>query len=151
MGVRSYFKNTVKNNTNVKSWSSWDAVKENAQMVSGLVKAMKPSVTGAEAVTPKSFQDQMKTAGLSEKDLQDRMKGHLRVTLVSLLLGLGGIGWTIYIFQKQMYLSGLMSLSVTLVMFAYAFREHFFYFEMKQRRLNCTVKEWFFNFFPHKK
>ena len=38
MGIKSYFKNTVKNNVNVKGWASWDVVKNNAKMVAGFIE-----------------------------------------------------------------------------------------------------------------
>ena len=148
MGFGSYIKNTVKNNTNVKNWSAWDAIKTNAKTIVGMVK--EPVSAGA-AQEKRTFDETMKEYGLSENDIQVRMNTRFRTAIGCFLLALIAIGWTIYLFITSMYLSSIVALTVAGLMSAYAFREHFYYFQMKKRKLNCTFKDWLSNFFSHKK
>lgn len=147
MGVRSYIKNTAKANTNVKGWMSWDAIRSGGQVIGGLIRGMKNSDAQTQPIGKFTFEEMMQRFNWTEKDVQRYATSHFRVALFCVLLGLFGLGWTIYLFAKFMLLSGCMSLSLAFLMFAYAFREHFYYFQFKKRRLNCTVQEWFSGLF----
>ncbi len=150
MGFRSYIKNTAKNNTNVKGWSSWNDIKSNAKTVYGFVEDLKPKAQDAIPIET-TFEQMVRQYGLSENDLRSRMKTHLLVSVFCLLLGFFAIGWMIFLLTKLMFLPALVAFSLAALMFAYAFREHFFYFQIRQRRLNCTLTEWFSSLFSKKK
>lgn len=150
MGVKNFVKSTFKANTNVKGWSSWEQIKENGKTVNNFfndLKAPKP----AAKTTQLTFEQMVQQQKLTEKDLQTLKQSHLRVAICCALLGLGALGWMIYLLSKAMFLSSIVALSLSALMFAYAFREHFGYFQIKQKRLNCSVKEWFSSFFSKKK
>lgn len=144
MGIGNYFKNTVKDNVNVKGWSAWNTIKENGKTIDGIIKDVKVDLT--KPVQKTTFADVVKKAGLSENDIIARMKSYYRVALICALLGLGSLCWGFNLLFKSMFLSSLMAFSLSALMFAYAFREHFYYFQLKQRRLDCTVTEWFSSF-----
>ncbi len=145
MGLRSYIKNTAKANTNVKGWISWDAVKGNAKIVNGFVEGLKAPTNAAPPVQL-DFNDTMKKYGWTEADVQHRMKMSFFVAVVCAVLSLVAFGWVFHMLIKGFFLSALASLALSALMLAYGFREHFLYFQLKQRRLNCTVKEWFSGF-----
>lgn len=151
MGVRSYIKNTIKENSNMKGWASWDAIKENGRIVTGFVKDLKNPEDGTTPPFAATFEEAAAKLGLSEADIQKQAKKHLWVSIGCTILGLAALAWTILLLFKVMLLSGLVALSLSALMFAYAFQENFRYFQMKQRRLNCTVSEWFSNLFSSKK
>lgn len=150
MGFRSYVKNTVKDNSNIKGWASWDTIKENGKVIAGFVKNMKPSV-GDTASIPMTFEETVATLRLSESDLQKRMKKHFWVSIGCVFFGLIGLGWMIMLLMKMMLLSSLVALSLSALMLAYAFQENFRCYQIKQRRLNCTINEWVSSFFSSKK
>lgn len=149
MGVGNFLKNTVKDNTNLKGWSSWVTVKDNAKTITGILKDVKAEAT--EPLVKTTFEQTIKKFGLSESDLHARMNSYFRVSVVCALLGIAAFIWVFILFSKLMFLSGLMALALSALMFAYAFREHFYYFQMKKRRLDCTIAEWFASFSPSKK
>lgn len=148
MGIRSYIKNTAKNNLNVKGWSSWDSIKKGGQVVGELAKDFK--VPTAEA-TKRTFDEAVREYGLTESDIQLRMKSSLRVAIFCAALGLAALCWTVLLLTKALFFSSVVAFALAVLMFAYGFREHFHYVEMKQKRLDCTVKEWFFSLFSRKK
>ncbi|MCX7126284.1 MAG: hypothetical protein NTU49_11300 [Gammaproteobacteria bacterium] len=149
MGIGSYIKNTAKGNTNVKGWSSWDAIKDNASIVKEFIAV--PPAPDSETAVRSTFQEMVEKLGLSEKDIQASMKSHHRVSIVFLLLSLGAIGWMGVLLSKNFYVASIVSLSLAFLMGAYAFAEYFYYFKMKQRRLDCTVSDLISNLFSSKK
>lgn len=142
MGVRNYVKRTVKNNTNVKGWAAWDSIRENASVVKVFFQDLQASER-TQPVAQSDFNETMQRLGWSEKDLQARMRNHLVITVFSALCGVAALAWFGFLLSRLMFLSGLVSLSLSCLMFAYAFREHFSYFQLKKRRFHCTLKEWF--------
>ena len=146
MGMRSFIKRTAKDNTNVKAWASWGLIKENAKTIGTFMDSLNPEDQAKEPAK-ETFEEAMKKYNLSENDVILRAKKHFRVALLCVIFGVAAFLWMFVLFFKGMFLSGIVALAVSLLMCSYAFREHFYYFQMKQRRLNCTFKEWFSNLF----
>ena len=150
MGIGSFFKNTVKNNTNIKGWASWNTIKENGNTIGGFVKDIKGEENNGPAIK-QTFEEAVKKYGLTEKDIAALMKKNLLIATFCAILAVGALGWAVYLFTKTMYLSGIVGIALSALMFSYAFREHFNYFQMKQRRLDCTFQEWLSSLFSNKK
>lgn len=150
MIIIDYIKRTVSNNTNVKGWMSWDSIKENGRVVGELAKGMDPD-EHASGYKADNFEEAMKHYGLTEADLKKRMRSHYMVAIVCALLALIALGWAVFLFIKAMYLSVLVALALSALMFVYAFREHLFYFKIRERRLNVSAKEWFNHFVSAKR
>ena len=149
MGIGQFLKNTVKNNANVKGWTSWDAIKENGRVIKGFVADIESGATVSAA--PITFEEAMKKYNLSEKDISQRMRTSFMAAVFCLFLAVVALGWTVYLMTKTMYLSALVGFALAVLMSSYGFREHFHYFQMKSRRLNCTWKEWLSGFLLNKK
>jgi intracellular multiplication protein IcmV len=151
MGIREYVKRTVKANTDVKSWAAWDTIKGNAKVVESLAADMKFAETTAPSAGI-SFEEAMKKYGLSETGLSHQMRTRFLVAWACFALAFAAFFWAFYLsIFKGMLLSALVSLSLGLLMGVYGFREHFFYFQLKQRKLNCTIAEWVAYFFSFKR
>ena len=142
MGVKSYVKNTFKANTNVKGWIGWNSVSSNAKLVKSLVNDIKPDKNEATPKTQETFEQAVARLGLTDAQLQKQMRSHFLVALFCGTLGLFAFAWFVYLLIKAMFLSSLIALSLSGLMLVYAGSEHFFYYRIKQRRLDCTVDEW---------
>jgi len=149
MGIGSYFKRTVKANTNVTGWVSWNAIRNNANVVGRFIRDIKAPKTSPK--TNESFEEAIKRYGLSEQDLRARMRSYFRVAILCVALGVLAFLWMIYLFIKEMIFPGFVALALASLMFSYGFREHFQYFQIQQRRLGCTVREWFSSFISRKR
>lgn len=145
MGFRDYVKNTVKANTNVKGWTGWDAVKGNARIVKNIVEGLKSPDVSASPVQL-NFDEAMKQYQWTEKDVRNRMRMSLVMAVICVILSLFAFLWAFRMLWIGFFLSALASLALSALMLSYGFREHFLYFQLKQRRMNCTVKEWFSSF-----
>lgn len=150
MGIRNFFVNTVKKNTNVRGWMGWSAVKENARVVTGLATDISSTEEKNNTSRVETFDQAVQRLGLSQNEIEHRMQTFRRVGQFCGVLGFAAFIWGMYILFKGMFLSSLMAFSLSCLMFIYGFREHFHYFQMKQRRLDCTVKEWFSSFISKK-
>src|SRR3990167_2189119 len=98
MGIRSYIKNTAKNNVNIKGWSSWGTIKEHANTVVDFARDMKPQKSEGDATAPTTFEAAMSKYGITEQDLPMMMKRNLIVAVFCASLGLVALLWAFYLF-----------------------------------------------------
>lgn len=149
------FKNTMKkrffSGLNPVRWVGMDQIKGNGHAITDITKKLFDNTKGSQQKSPKSFEEAMRRYGLNEADLQKRMQLSLRLVYFCLGFSVLLIGYTIYLFVSHLVLSGFVTIMLTLLLWAYAFREHFNYFQMKQRRLGCTFHEWFISTFKGSK
>ncbi len=118
-------------------------IKDNAKMIQGLV-VNNFSTDKAAQTSPKkeNFAQCMKRLGLSEADVEKRIKNSSQLILICSLLSLPMFIYTLYILISGHFLSSFVCLMLTFLLLAYSFREHFNRFQMQQRRLRCTFEEW---------
>lgn len=145
MGFKHTVKDTVSKSVSFQKWASVDQIKSNAVIVGRILgKVFKFYGTPGKATQEReTFEESVARYELSEADLQRKMKELLRVVIFCLGLSLATIFMACFQFSNGHTVAGLTCLMLTLVLWAQAFREHFNYFQIKQRRLGCTIKEWF--------
>lgn len=89
-----------------------------------------------------SFEEAARRLNLSEEDIAGRRRMFLTQTVIYFALGVGIITYGVMLAFDHAITGLIMSLLVSLVAFANAFRAHFWYFQTKQRKLGCTLQEW---------
>jgi len=90
-----------------------------------------------------NFEMAVKQMNLSEADLKSR---EVSLKRLSLLMGFLALLVFLYSFYHLFYGSlqaAFLCYSVTLIAVALSFRYHFWYFQIRERKLGCTFKEWF--------
>lgn len=140
MAIRDLFKVNRKTFFNPSAWIDYTTLKQNTAMMYGVIKTL---FTPASPTRRETFAEAMQRFKLEEKDI-DAMATDYRVYAgVLFLLGLTGIGYCVYLLVKHsQWLGFVMGLCVTTLFFAQAFRYDFWAFQLQQRRLGCTFKEW---------
>lgn len=148
MGVRSYFKNTAKANTNVTAWTDWNTVSSNAKFIKTLVSDIKPKdkVT-AEPIQKATFEEVVARFRLTDQDLKKRMSGHFWLSMGCALLALLAFAWFGYLLLHGLFTSSCVALAVSFLMGTYAVTENLFWYRIKKRKLDCTFREWLLHFF----
>ena len=140
MGFFSTVKKGLTFGIKPKKWIGTDSLKRNGkdivQMYQQLVEK-KPTSDRRE-----NFSECMQRYGLSEADVQKRMKKSQRTAYGFLAVGGAALVYAIYWWTQGRFLPGILSIVMTLLLSAHAFREHFNYFQIKQRRLGCTFSDW---------
>ncbi len=144
MGFKNVMKKGLFSGLNPMRWIGFEQIAGNAKTIKNLADGIVKASGKEESPThPHSFEEAMQRYGLSEDDIKQRMRTAVQISVICLLLSIPMMGYAIYLFVKNFPLSAFVCIMLTLLLWAYAFREHFNYFQMKQRRLGCTFKEWF--------
>lgn len=125
---------------NIRAWFDWDRMKGFTRYLMNGIKrffvAQKPTET-------ETFEEAKKRLKLTEKALLSRQKGLLRVSLLMVFFAFLLFCYALYHFYYVQILGGALSLVVMTIALTLAFRYHFWYFQIKERKLGCTVNEWF--------
>ncbi len=147
VGFKGVVKKGLFSGLNPTRWIGLGHLSDNAKTIkkiaNGLVKTAKVDQSSS-SYKPKNFEEAMQHYGLTEESLKKRMRSALQIVVVCLSLSALMIAYMIYLFSKDLPLASFVCIMLTLLLWSYAFREHFNYFQMKQRRLGCTFKQWLF-------
>lgn len=125
---------------NLRSWADWDRMKAfTLYLYEGFKRMFIPQkVEGGE-----SFEAAKKRLNLSDNDLLARQKGLLRLSIAMVVIAFLLFSYTIYLLVIGGYAASIISLVVMLIALVLAFRYHFWYFQIKEHKLGCTIQEWF--------
>lgn len=140
MGFRSRTKKMVKPFINVRYWASWDEHKSHWENLKELaVATFFPTI---ETEREESFDEAVTRLDVSETTIRARMRQCLGFALFFFIAGLCSATYTAYLLYSKEFAVSFLSIGVTSLLFSYAFRYHFWYFQIKNRRLGCTFKDW---------
>lgn len=124
---------------NLRLWTDWDRMRTfTLYLLRGIKKFFVPETT----TDVETFDEAQKRLNLSEADLISRRKALYRTSLLMLVFALFFLGYAIYHFMLLQMLGGWLSLVVMLIALVLAFRYHFWYFQIKERKLGCSIQEW---------
>lgn len=126
---------------NFRAWSDWDRSKAVTQYFLGVFeRVLMPKLPRKSKKN--SFESVVSKLKLSEKELQARAHGLRRLSYILAAMAVFFLGYLIYL---SIYgsLKALLITSIELmIVLVLSFRYHFWYFQIEQRRLGCSVKEW---------
>lgn len=134
--VGRLFKNVFR----VRSWVDLDRIRQGTRYIVGVCSTyfVPQSKTASE-----SFTDAMVRLKLTDQDLLIRQKGLLRLVISMLSAAMLLFIYFLYNLYYARFAAVLMSCVVMLLALVLAFRYHFWYFQIKEQKLGCTLKEWF--------
>lgn len=123
----------------IQTWVSWDAIKTNSGYVKENTRSLfviqKPEHT-------ETFEEAMKRLNLTEADIEVRKSAFLRLAIIIGACGIFALLYTLYLLWHASFASAALAFVVTLLCAATAARYHFWYFQVKNHKLGCTIKEW---------
>lgn len=135
---------TIKPFVNFPSWMGWKQIAQGGSTIKTAAKSLMDNTSPDQPIRRKeTFEQAVVRLRLSPEDLKQRMKQFRMMAFLYGAIGLGLFVYTIILFINFSIMAGLLSVTLSALAFALAFRQHFWYFQMKQRKLGCTVKEWF--------
>lgn len=136
MKIRRSLWRTVKPFVDIHGWSDASYLKKKAEGIAGLAKSVffvqKPKRT-------EDFQTAVARLHLSEEDIQRRQHQFLIGTIFFLIIG---IALFIFACFRDRAITMFLSFIVAGIAFAEAFRNHFWFTQMKHRKLGMSVREW---------
>ena len=125
---------------NVRYWIDWDRTKAlTLYLVNGFKKFFVPQQT----TDTETFAAAQKRLNLTDNELLARQKGLLRISILMAVFVVLLFIYAIYNFYYLNIKAGIVSLVVMLIAAVLAFRYNFWYFQIKERKLGCSVREWY--------
>lgn len=141
MGIKRGIVKAIKSNFKFSQWLGLDQVKENGRTIRGLYQDIYS--TEKKQSGPETFEQAMARFGLSEADLAKKKSVARRFAYGFFLGGCPIFVYSMYLLFTGSPLSAFASFALAFLLWAYAFRESFHLYQMKQRRLGCTLSQWF--------
>jgi intracellular multiplication protein IcmV len=125
---------------NVRTWVDFERMKSfTVYLAHGFRKMFVPQQReGGE-----TFEEAIVRMNLSEKDLQGRQSALYRLSLLMCVAAIFIFAYGMYHLYYGGYRATIISLAVMLIALSLAFRYHFWYFQIKERKLGCTLQEWY--------
>lgn len=125
---------------NVRAWFDWDRLRScTLYLVNGVKKLFVPQ----EITQTESFKEATAKLDITDENLLIKQKALFRLSMImtgAACLILGYAGYQLVYGSLKAF---LVSLVVTLIALTLAFRYHFWYYQIKHRKLGCTFNEWF--------
>jgi intracellular multiplication protein IcmV len=132
--------NFIKAFVNPRAWVGYDMMKE---VFYYLLDAFSKFFVRKQGKQYNKIDDVMIKLSLSEKDILERKKGFFLMAIIMLVVSLLVFGYTLYHLLYRQYLAVGIGSVVLLLSLTFAFRYHFWYFQLKERKLGCSLGEWF--------
>ena len=136
---RSRFSRMVKPFFNPRAWMSYDQLRDSTYSIKDRIKTI---FTIRKAERTEHFHDAVKRFNLTEAEVTQREKYFFRLSLLMLVITIGTFSYSIYHLISAHFEGAAVSFALGLIGLSLTFRYHFWYFQIKSRRLGCTPKEW---------
>ncbi len=122
--------------------SGWMGMSNLTQSASDIVKSFKDLSLTREAARRETFDEAMQRLGMKEADVLLRIRQCYYTAWFYVACSLLLFAYAIYLITLHIFLGAIITLILTLLAGALAYRESFWYFQMKVRKLGCTFKEY---------
>lgn len=139
--VRGFFSSMY----DVKGWLGYESIKAGAALSVNNVKKMMDTSAIRAKQESEDFDTARERLNLSDAEIQERETGYFRNFVVFLITGTIMAMYSVYRFFTLQWYSGWIALMITISLFAFSLISNFWYFQIKNRKLGCTLKEWYNN------
>ena len=140
MGVKDRTKKIVKPFVNVPYWINLEEHKGIARTLSNAAKSL--FFPDMEVKREETFEQAVERLGLTRGQLIVRMRQCLGFAIAFFLAALACAAYTGMLLYTMQFAASFLGMGVTALLFAFAFRYHFWYFQIKSRKLGCSIDEW---------
>lgn len=141
MAMKDVVKVSRKTFFNPRAWLGYDTLKESTQGFFAIVRG----VLGRRALEPEkkeTFAEAAARLNLNENAIKDLQFTYFSYALLFFLVALGIFGYSIWLLIHLHISAFILSLTLVALMLSQAFRFHFWHFQIKHRKLGCTLDEW---------
>jgi len=138
-GFKSGFKWTFRSFVNVHEWIGLSNL---AVMTRGLASGISKIFRPEKAQRSESFDEAIKRLNLTPKQIQEKQKTFLQIAITMGCFAIICLIYTLYLLWNGHIGAGCFAFIVALIVLSYGFRFHFWYFQLKNKKLGCTFKEW---------
>ena len=136
----SRIRRVITNIFNVRYWADWDRMKAYTLYLGTAIKNL---FVPQNNEASESFEEAQKRMHISDSAMLVKQKSLFRLSLLMLVIAMLLFAYALYHLILGNFLAFILSLVVMMIAGVLAFRYHFWYFQIKERKLGCTISEWF--------
>ena len=96
----------------------------------------------SKATNPETFDEALERMSITEADLRERYLDYQKMYYLFISISLALFLYSFYLLFTGYYFAFFLGLAVTALSLVQAFKRHFWMFQVRQRRLGCTLREW---------
>jgi len=126
-------------NIRADKWFDIETRKKSAQ---DTYKYSKAVFTVDKPVQEETFAEAMQRLQLTEKDITNLAASYQRNMIIFSIMAVGIFLYSLYLVIAGNITGFCLSLAITVYACLQLFRNHFWLFQIKKRKLGCTLKEW---------
>lgn len=124
----------------IRAWADWDRMKAfTLYLGNGFMRLFVP----VKNVETESFDEAMARLKINNADLLIKQKALFRLSIVMVCAASLIFIYAGYHLFYGTFRATLVSLVLMMIALVLAFRYHFWYFQIKNRKLGCTFNEWY--------
>ena len=126
---------------NPRVWMDYDQVRDSTKYLKDGIEniyTLKEKVRGDQ-----SFEEAIREQGIDPDHIELQKKSLLRISLFMVVISIGVFIYAALHLVNKNFHASAASFVIFLVVLSMAFRYHFWYYQLKAKRLGCTVREWF--------
>lgn len=131
----------IKPLVNFPLWMNAKQLKADGRQLKDLAKATFKKPEKNHRV--ETFEQAVGRLGLEKTDITKKMKTFLWQAIAYAVIALGLFAYSIWLISGGFVFSSLLALVLSGLAGVKAMQVHFFYFQIKQQRLGCSIREWF--------
>jgi intracellular multiplication protein IcmV len=141
-------KKIIKPAVDVPKWIDYQQLVKTNRSIFGFIKKF---FIPDQAKTKESFEEALSRLKLTPADLIQRHKEFSRLMWIWIFLFLINIAYSIYLLHIHSFRGFYPCLGIGIIILTQIFRYNFWLFQIKQRRLGCSFRDWFNSQFFGKK
>ncbi len=91
-----------------------------------------------------TFEEALQRLNITEQELEQRRKEFTRLMITYILIAIAVFAYGVYVVSMHKNIAGfIMCFAITIYTLTHAFRYHFWIYQIKYRKLGCSLRDWF--------
>lgn len=128
-------------NFKVTSWMGLDQIKSIGRNTADLGNQL---FTPDQANYTETFEEAMIRLNITEEQLNQRRREFTILMIIYILIACGLFSYSIYVIYAHKNIMGfIMSFAITLFALTHVFKYHFWLYQIRHKKLGCSLKDWF--------
>ncbi len=128
-------------NLRVTKWMALDQVKGSYTQLAKITRSI---FNPEQAERTETFEQALQRLQLTQAEIDQRQIEFTRLMIIYILVAAGIFAYSVWIAYAFKNIYGFfMGFSITIYGLSLAFKYHFWVYQIKHRKLGCTLREWF--------
>lgn len=128
-------------NFKVTKWLGVDQIKDSTKSFTNVGRNL---FISQQADFPETFEEALVRLNITAEQLEQRKREFTKLMIIYIIIALMVFCYGIYIVAYYRNFMGfIMSFAITIYALTHAFRYHFWIYQIKNKKLGCSLREWF--------